>query len=154
MQYVLNSEFSKENWHLFKAKPGLKSFSGYKRTHELGSLRQRGCCVQKSLNAMDCEKRFAFSALRISADEQHQHKFVSQLRCWSPSESPQPPAVRSWRSVSLKDEVWPSDTVTSSLTCTTFISHLSLYVEISLLRKSWEGWLAPESCNLAPDQSF
>lgn len=155
MQYVLNSENSQRKTGIYlKLNLGLKALLVINGLMSwVLSDREGMLCSEITQHYGVWEEICFLCSLNFSW-------WVTSAEVWFPAADAgahhrvQSSAVRSWRSVSLKDEVWPSDMVTSSLTCIIFIPHLSLRIEISLLHKSWEGRLAPESCNLAPDQSF
>lgn len=155
MQYVLNSENSQRKTGIYlKLNLGLKALLIINGLMSwVLSDREVMLCSETTQHYGVWEEICFFCSLNFSW-------WVTSAEVWFPTadagahQRVQFPAVRSWRSVSLKDEVWPSDMVTSSLTWIIFVPHLSLHTEISLLHKSWEGRLAPESCNLALDQSF
>lgn len=69
MQHVLNFDNSQRKIGIY-----LKLNMGLKALLDINGLlswvlSDRGCCVQKSLNTTECDKRFASPALCISADE-------------------------------------------------------------------------------------
>lgn len=120
MQYVLNSENSQRKTGIYlKLNLGLKAFLVI---NGLTSwvLSDRGDVVFRNHSTLWTVRRDLLSLLS-------EFQLMSNIsRSFVPSSDAgahqrvQFPGVRSWRSVSLKDEVWPSDTVTSSLTCIYF----------------------------------
>lgn len=153
MQHVLKSENSQKKTGIYlKLNLGLKALLVINGLMSWVLL-DRGDIVFRNHSTLWTVRRDLLSRLsELQLMSNISRTLVPKSRCCSPSQSRVPCSEE--LELSLKDEVWPSDIVTFSLTCIIFVPHLSLHIEISLLHKSSEGWLAPESCNLPPDQSF